>query len=121
VQVRAVQNGRTTVVLSGRDILVPSRKGVDAGSHAEISLRPERLRLTRTAEDGNCLPGTVVDSVFMGACTRFSVQVSEGHVLLAEQQNQTHGSVTEFNPGETVWVNWGPTSATLLPGATPTR
>ncbi len=117
VRVRTVQNGRTTVVLSGRDILVPSRQGVEAGCQAEISLRPERLRLSRAAEDGNCLPGTVVDSVFMGACTRFSVQLSEGHVLLAEQQNQVHGSVTEFNPGENVWVNWGPTSATLLPGA----
>lgn len=115
VKVRSVQNGRTTVVLSDREILVPSRKGVDAGAQAELSLRPERLRLTRAAENGNCLPGTVVDSVFMGACTRFSVRVSEDHVLLAEQQNQQQGACVDFNPGEPVWVNWGPASATLLP------
>ena len=117
VKVHSVQNGKTTVVLSGREILVPSRKGVHEGAHAEISLRPERLRLTREAEAGNCLPGTVVDSVFMGACTRFSVEVTEGLVLLAEQQNQKHGSTSEFHPGEPVWVHWGPSSATLLPGA----
>ena len=123
VRVRAVQNGRTTVVLSGRDLLVPSRTGVHEGSEAELSIRPERLWLTREAGggSGNSLPGTVLESVFMGACTRFSVQVTEGHVLLAEQQNQEHGTASEFRPGEPVWVHWGPASATLLPAAGPAR
>lgn len=118
VQVRAVQNGRTTVVLSGRDLLVPSRQGVTEGARAELSVRPERLWLTRDGadENGNSLPGKVVETVFMGAFTRFAVEVSEGHVLLAEQQNQKQCPSTEFRPGEAVWVHWQPTSATLLPG-----
>lgn len=123
VQVRQVNNGKTTVVLTGRDvygrdILVPSRQGMAAGCDAELSIRPERLQLSRAPEDsGNSLPGRIVDSVFMGASTRVTVELSERHVVIAEQQNLVHGPVCDFTPGEPVWINWGLTSATLLPRA----
>ena len=60
VKVRLVQNGRTTVVLSGREILVPSHKGIGEGAVADLSIRPERLLLSRQAELDNCLPGQVL-------------------------------------------------------------
>ena len=116
VKVSQISEGRTTVRLCDMEFLVPSRQGLSEGSVAEISIRPERLRLTREAErNGNSLPGRVLDAVFMGACTRFTVQVQDERILTAEHQNLAHTPTADFIPGDEVWLNWGHTSATLLP------
>ena len=118
VRVSCVKNGHTTVKLSDLEFLVPSRHGLKEGSSAEISIRPERLRLTREADaSGNSMPGRVTDAVFMGACTRFTVEVDGKRLLTAEHQNLAHTPYPDFTPGDQVWVNWGHSSATLLPSS----
>ncbi|MGM9992136.1 MAG: ABC transporter ATP-binding protein [Candidatus Bruticola sp.] len=116
VQIRQVHNGKTTVCLTGKDILVPSRKGLTEGCWADLSIRPERVQvLKESASEGVSIPGTVVDTVFMGAHTRINVRVGDKYTIMAERQNQNHTYSTEFTPGESVWLNWGIASATLLP------
>ncbi len=118
VRVSCVKNGRTTVKLSDLEFLVPSRHDLQEGCAAEISIRPERLRLTREADaSGNSMPGRVTDAVFMGACTRFTVEVDGKRTLTAEHQNLAHTPYPDFTPGDQVWVNWGHSSATLLPSS----
>ena len=116
VKIRQIHNGKTTVNFSGRDILVPTRKGLPEGSWADLSIRPERIQvLKNSAEEGISIPGRILDTVFMGAHTRITVRVGEDYVVMAERQNQSHAYEPEFDPGEEVWVNWGLSSATLLP------
>ncbi len=116
VMVSHVHNGRTKVKLSDIELFVPSRHGLSEGCLAEISIRPERLHLNREAvTSANNIKGRVLDTTFMGACTRFAVQVEGNRVLTAEHQNLNHTPEPEFLPGEDVWLSWGHTSATLLP------
>lgn len=116
VHIRQIHNGKTTVNLTGRDILVPTRKGLAEGSWADLSIRPERIQvLKEAAQDGISIPGTVIDSVFMGAHTRINVRVGDKYTVMAERQNQDHSYNSEFSRGDSVWLNWGVASATLLP------
>jgi len=111
VKVTQIQNGRTQYAVAGGQFWAPSRTGFREGDAAELSLRPERLDLAKEpAEHRNCVPGKVVDSVFMGPITRFVVELPEGHSVLAERQNDEPG----FEQGESVFVQWDTTCGSLL-------
>lgn len=114
-RVSQVLNGRSTVVLAGGlELSVPSDQSAPEGSMVELSVRPERLWLTREpAQDGaNCLPATVIESTYMGAVTHYTVEVGEGHRLTTEQLNR---DVTDaFSSGERVYLQWQPASGTML-------
>ena len=115
VKVKQVHNGKTTVTFGGKDLLVPSRQGLAAGNWADLSVRPERIQISKDSEFENSLPGTIKETVFMGARTRIIVSIADDITLMAERQNQSHQYESEFNPGESVWVGWGAKGATLLP------
>ena len=119
VKVRQVHNGKTTVDFSGHDVLVPSHKGLVEGDWADLSIRPERIKLTRNDSDEennlNSLSGKVQETIFMGSHTRIMVELPGKLLVMAERQNHNHSYEPEFTPGELVKVSWGLTSATLLP------
>ncbi len=114
--VRAVNNGRSTVVLAdGVSLVAPSAEKAPVGARVELSVRPERLWLTREpgSNGSNCLPARVVECTYMGPVTRYTVEVAEGVRLTTEQQNQD--VVDGYQAGESVFLQWRPTSGTLLP------
>ena len=116
VVISRVADGNATVRLAELEFLVPARQDMTEGSTAEISIRPERLRLTHEADPrGNSMPGLVTEALFMGACTRFTIEVEGERTITAEHQNLAHTPDPDFVPGDRVWVNWGHSSATLLP------
>jgi len=115
VRVKQVHNGKTTVTFGSKDLLVPSRQGLNAGNWADLSVRPERVQISKDSEFENSLPGTIKETVFMGAHTRIIVSIDDGVTLMAERQNHSHQYASEFNPGDNVWVGWGVSGATLLP------
>ena len=113
VQVKQIVNGRTEVEGDSGAFWVTSRSGFAVGDRAELSVRPERLSLSREAgSQGNSLPGTVVETVFMGPVTRFLVQPGDGQMLMVEKQNLDS---LDFHPGDSVYVIWDADSGSLLP------
>lgn len=115
-RVSQVRNGKSTVVLAdGATLICPSDNRAPEGSMVELSIRPERLRLSRERgpEEANCLAATVLESTYMGPVTRYTVQLAEGHRLTTEQQNQELAD--GFQTGDPVYLQWQPASGTMLP------
>lgn len=81
-----------------------------AGEERALSLRPEKLTLSK---DGQTLDieapvhadGTVADVQYMGAQTRYVVDMGDGVRLSIVRQNQT-GAAPGFALGEAVTVTW---------------
>ncbi|MEW6280590.1 MAG: ABC transporter ATP-binding protein [Candidatus Eremiobacterota bacterium] len=116
VRVASVDQGRAVLEVDGGQVAAPCNGKTAAGVAAELSVRPEQLWLTRDNGGGNghnCLPARVVDITYMGPVTRYTVQLTGGQRLCAEQQNQA--SSDGFATGEAVYLQWKPTAGTLLP------
>lgn len=112
VKVTQISNGKTQVVGSGGSFWVASRSGFSPGDQAELSLRPERLWLSKEPDaQHNSLSGTVSEAIFMGPVTRFMVQLACGQQLLTEKQNLEESN---FHTGDNVYVLWDSDSGSLL-------
>ncbi|BEP11996.1 ABC transporter ATP-binding protein [Acidothermaceae bacterium B102] len=93
------------------NLLTPEAARALAGSDGLFSIRPEKLRLTTTdqtpSEGEVYADGTVADVVYVGAATRFFVDLDLGGRLIAVQQNLTHTSAdVTARRGERVRLCW---------------
>lgn len=118
VKVTQISNGKTRVEGSGGAFWVSTRSGFSPGDQAELSLRPERLWLSKEPGHGehNSLSGTVSEAIFMGPVTRFLVQLANGQQLLTEKQNLDD---SDFHTGDNVYVLWESDSGSLLQAEVP--
>jgi putative spermidine/putrescine transport system ATP-binding protein len=85
------------------------------------SLRPERVQLadpTAPADaDTVALAGTVAETVYAGAHTRYLIDTADGIRIIAEKQNShTHRTAPSVNRGDTVSVRFRRDHATAVPG-----
>ncbi|MBT9583076.1 ABC transporter ATP-binding protein [bacterium] len=113
VTIKQLCDGRTEVEGQGGSFWVSMRGGFTVGDNAELSVRPERLWLSREpVPEQNSLTGTVKEAIFMGPVTRFLVQLSNGQQLLTEKQNLQESL---FHAGDAVYVLWDAESGSLLP------
>jgi spermidine/putrescine transport system ATP-binding protein len=112
VKVKQMSNGRTEVEGEDGCYWVTTRPGFAVGDRAELSVRPERLWLSKEpSQEVNHLSGTVSEAIFMGPVTRFLVRRANGQQLLTEVQNLTE---SHFNAGDAVYVLWDEDSGSLL-------
>jgi putative spermidine/putrescine transport system ATP-binding protein len=81
-----------------------------AGEHGLFSIRPEKLRLVageQPAVDELWADGTVADVIYVGAATRFLVDLDVGGRLIAVQQNLASSSAdVTARRGERVRLSW---------------
>lgn len=70
-----------------------------------VFVRPERMDITArgNGDNGNVIPGTVENVLFVGSTTRYHVDTADGE-LLVERQNQHVDA--EFAAGDAVDVTW---------------
>jgi spermidine/putrescine transport system ATP-binding protein len=91
---------------------------VRPGDRIHLSLRPEKLMLSRekpaNGEWDNILPGTVEDVIYFGSLTRYWVRCGE-YRICAEQQHRTF-LLDELPPswGDNVWLRWHANDGFLL-------
>jgi spermidine/putrescine transport system ATP-binding protein len=90
---------------------------VEVGQNATLTIRPEKMHLHRegepVAKGEISFPGRIVEAVFLGTDTRFSIELAEGAVVDVRQQN-IDVSAERFGRGQTVIVSWQPQSAQVL-------
>lgn len=79
----------------------------------KVSVRPERLSLTKKTKDG--LGGIVSQSVYIGTDTQYTVRTSDGNDLVVRAQNAT-GSIPHFEVGDEVSVTIDQAAARLMAG-----
>jgi spermidine/putrescine transport system ATP-binding protein len=99
-------------------VMIDNDKPVRPGDRIHLSLRPEKLMVSReqpaNGEWDNMLPGTVEDVIYFGSHTRYWVRCGE-YRICAEQQHRTF-LLDELPPswGENVWLRWHANDGFLL-------
>jgi spermidine/putrescine transport system ATP-binding protein len=120
--------GRVTDSLSERfskadipglgSIMIDNDKPVRAGDRIHLSLRPEKIILSRNEPSpgtwDNILQGTIEDVIYFGSHTRYWVRSGE-YRLCAEQQHRTF-LLDETPPSwnDPVWLRWHANDGFLL-------
>jgi spermidine/putrescine transport system ATP-binding protein len=99
-------------------LLIDKDKPVRPGDRIHLSLRPEKLIISRgeptNGQWDNSVPGTVEDVIYFGSSTRYWVRCGE-HRICAEQQHRTF-QLDETAPswGDSVWLRWHANDGYLL-------
>ena len=99
-------------------VMIDNDKPVRPGDRIHLSLRPEKLVVTREkpveSEWDNALPGKVEDVIYFGSHTRYWVRCGE-YRICAEQQHRTF-LLDELPPkwGDDVWLRWHANDGFLL-------
>jgi putative spermidine/putrescine transport system ATP-binding protein len=106
------------------NLLSPTAAHQIAGQAGLFSIRPEKLRLWSVdqpvAHDELSADGTVADVIYVGAATRFLVDLDVGGRLIAVQQNLRSSSAdVTARRGERVRLSWRPEHMFRLPETTP--
>jgi spermidine/putrescine transport system ATP-binding protein len=110
-RVESVSDG--VAVLSfgpGEQVLVPSAGRIAAGTELEVSVRPEKIDLSRTAPDGtevSVLTGVVGEVVYHGTSTNYTVKTAAGADFVVFDQN-AFSAEDLAGPGDRVFLTWSP-------------
>jgi spermidine/putrescine transport system ATP-binding protein len=114
--VDSVSGGRVQVVV-GESMVHAEANGVplSPGQQVTLTVRPERLTLTRPEEaDKPGLTGVVRETVYIGTDTRFVVDLASGEHIVARLQNIGSKGLGEFSVGDPVKVLWACQDARAL-------
>lgn len=84
------------------------------GSRFSWMLRPESLTLDNPSENQNSLPGTLIDTTFVGPIIRHRVDLGEDNIVVVEEPSTSPNNV----PTGQVEVSWSPDSGRLLEAQT---
>jgi spermidine/putrescine transport system ATP-binding protein len=99
-------------------VIIDNDKPVRPGDRIHLSLRPEKLVLSRernhAGEWDNSVPGTIEDVIYFGSQTRYWVRCGD-YRICAEQQHRTF-LLDETPPawGDAVWLRWHANDGFLL-------
>lgn len=99
-------------------VMIDNDKPVRPGDRIHLSLRPEKLMVSRdkpaVGDWDNAVPGTVEDVIYFGSHTRYWVRCGE-YRICAEQQHRTF-QLDELPPswGDAVWLRWHANDGFLL-------
>ncbi|MDE0004079.1 MAG: ABC transporter ATP-binding protein [Rhodospirillaceae bacterium] len=91
----------------------PLVEGFNVGDSVTIFLRPEKVSLHREGEGGDGLRGEVVDLVYYGGQTAYSVALGEGPTILVEDRNLTTGE-RRFTVGDRIGLRIDPETLRVL-------
>ena len=99
-------------------VMLDNDKPVHPGDRIHLSLRPEKLMISREKPTEttweNAIPGTVEDVIYFGSHTRYWVRCGD-YRICAEQQHRTF-LLDELPPswGDPVWLRWHANDGFLL-------
>lgn len=90
---------------SGGNLLVHEADSFRPGDQITISVRPEKLRLTKEPVDPtSAMSGQIKNSIYAGVGSAYTIVTNDGLELLAREANDDHGQ-SRFSEGERVWVD----------------
>jgi spermidine/putrescine transport system ATP-binding protein len=90
-------------------IAAPAATGVQPGQAGALALRPEQVRLAAADaahELKNHFEGKVLDFLYVGDVTTYTVELANGHRLKSLLANAAPGRARFFEAGEAVRVGW---------------
>ena len=94
----------------GERVLVPVPQTVKPGDALEVSVRPEKIDLSRdepAGAGGSVLSGVVTEVVYHGTSTNYTVRTAAGPDLVVFDQN-AFSAEDLAGPGDRVFLTWSP-------------
>jgi spermidine/putrescine transport system ATP-binding protein len=91
-------------------VVVATRRPVAPGDPIEVSVRPEKIDIHRSAPpqtDGSILAGVVTEVVYHGTSTNYTVTTAAGPDLVVFDQNAASADDLA-EPGDPVFLTWPP-------------
>ncbi len=82
------------------------------GASVAVTVRPERIRLQAASEEEPGLPGTVLDSIYLGHAWRLVVELADGR----DCQVLRPADAAPVAPGQPVTLSWDAAHARAFPG-----
>ncbi|MFJ8542449.1 ABC transporter ATP-binding protein [Streptomyces sp. NPDC093586] len=98
----------------GERIAVALRGSLGVGAAVEVTVRPEKIRLTTgPADSASRVRGTVREVVYLGTSTSYTVETRDGVEMTVFQPNDGTACVDPAR-GDTVWLSWATAHSYLL-------
>ena len=95
---------------AGERVLVPVSGAMTVGDNLEVSVRPEKIDLSREAPADagtSVLSAVVTEVVYHGSSTNYTVKTSAGPNLVVFDQN-AYSAEDLAEHGDTVYLSWSP-------------
>ena len=83
------------------------------GTEGTFAVRPERIRIGRSGTGGSGAPGTIAEVVYLGATTRFLIDLENGPRITASEPS-TGAQAARQRRGERVQISIRPEDAVAL-------
>ena len=95
----------------------PGETTIEAGGHATLMVRPERVRVSMDAPTGDVATAqaTVRDLTFQGPVVRLSLAAPDDGTIVAHVGPEQE--LPLLRPGDEVHVSWAPDASLVLPAA----
>jgi spermidine/putrescine transport system ATP-binding protein len=106
-----VDEERVRLTIDGfPDVLAYNDKKLKVGDLVYLSLRPEKLQISRERPLGygvtNVIEARVDDLIYLGSQTKFWVRAEEYRLAVVQQHNRFMLEQQAIRWGETVWIQW---------------
>jgi spermidine/putrescine transport system ATP-binding protein len=98
----------------GQGVLCDPVAGVTVGTKAHVSIRPERLMLSREPTEPGSLKATVVENIFIGTDISTRLTLETGQQISVRASNSVRGNRRVFDAGTTAFINMERGAARLL-------
>jgi spermidine/putrescine transport system ATP-binding protein len=110
--VRSIDQGTAVLDTSpDESVVVPAadQVGAEVGKPLELTVRPEKIRLTDSRPDGDAcaIRGRVVEVVYLGTSTQYAIRTPDGSDLLVFVQNASDADDIAARDTD-VWLSWRP-------------
>ncbi|MEM9629165.1 MAG: TOBE domain-containing protein, partial [Pseudomonadota bacterium] len=114
VTVESVSGDRCLCRLPGGGTLACQASGTPVpGAAGHVSIRPERLSLTRKSQGDEPLAGALERTVYLGTDTQYVVRLDDGPEVTVRSQN-AHRTALDVNAGDRVALEVDAGAARLL-------
>ncbi|MCY4259734.1 MAG: ABC transporter ATP-binding protein [Rhodobacteraceae bacterium] len=115
VSVDRIAGGRAVCHLrGGHEVICPAVDGIGPGSKVHMSIRPERLWMSKSPEESLSFCGCVKENIFVGTDITTLVVLDDGPDFIVRTSNSDRGNRRLFESGSEVVVNMEPGAARLL-------
>lgn len=96
--------------------VIPDKAWAIEGTHALMSVRPEKIEITKSKLEGfaNELQAKVEAIVYHGRSTQYNVRISNGMLLQVFEQNEEHFPYEVIDYDDTVYLYWQKENVVML-------
>ena len=106
VQVESIENGQASCKFGeNQSILCPVSDEIDIGKTVHLSIRPERLYISREKKVDQSFKGKVLEQVFNGTDISVKVELDQGYQMSVRAPNSSRNHIELSELGSEVYVN----------------